>query len=221
MVRTTVIASRDTLSRRGLMSRIGTEFQIVDDASEGQAAIETAIASQPELVVIDATRTDIDWVEATHQIRRRLPETKVAVIGADCHDGSLQEAAKAGASCYIVTNGHTNELVQAISSAAEGGTRLPSVVNVRIEEPVDPPLHQVSPNGEGPSQVLDVMPLTPRQVEVVRLMAQGKRNSEIADTLFISERTAESHARAILRKLRVEDRGQAVLAAVKTGIVSI
>jgi len=219
MVRALVISGPNAQRQSSWLPHFGTDVEILDPEEGGQAAVEAAIAACPEVVVIDTARRDLEWEVAARQIRSRLPAASIVLVASSVERDMLQRASRTGAHCYVITQGQPREVVEAVSTAAENESQRPLVLNIYVEEPVEPPSagdhERVRTAGAPPSAKL-----TARQVDVVRLMAQGKRNADIAAELCISQRTVESHSRAILRRLDAQDRTQAVLAAVKAGIVS-
>jgi DNA-binding NarL/FixJ family response regulator len=148
----------------------------------------------------------MDGIEATRQIRRQLPEVEVVALTSVLEDASVTEAIKAGAIGYLLKTTDADELSEAIKAAAAGQVQLAPEAAARLMREVRAP--------ESPEA------LTERETEVLKLIAQGKANKQIARELFIDESTIKSHVHSILSKLNVKSRTQAALHAVRVGLVS-
>jgi|SRR5437660_1640171 len=148
----------------------------------------------------------MDGIAATREIRREFPETEVLALTSVLESASVVEALRAGAIGYLLKDTHASELRTAIKAAAAGQVQLSPQASAYLIRVLRMP--------ELPE------PLTPREMDVLRLLAQGQSNKEIAHTLYLVEETVKSHVRHILAKLGVQSRTQAVLAAIRLGIVS-
>jgi len=182
------------------------DLEVVGEATDGADALEQARQLRPDVVVMDLLMPVMDGIAATRMIRRELPETEVLALTSVLESASVVEAIRAGAIGYLLKDTQAAELRKAIKAAAAG---------------------QVQLSPQASSYLLGVIripelpePLTPREMDVLRLLAQGQSNKEIARILHLVEETVKSHVRHILAKLGVQSRTQAVLAAIRLGIVS-
>ena len=195
--------------RAGLRALLETEsdLEVVGEAGAGMAAISLARKLRPNIVVTDLLLPDVDGVAVTQGIRAELPDTQVIVLtSVGEEDASVVRALRAGAIGYVVKNAETELLVQSIRSAAEGQVHLsPRVAGLLLQE-------MRSPKKESP--------LTDRERQVLREVAIGRTNKEIARTLYIAETTVKSHVRGILDKLGVQSRTQAALQALRSEMFS-
>jgi two-component system, NarL family, response regulator LiaR len=182
------------------------DIEVVGEAADGDEAIEQARQLRPHVVVMDLLLPVLDGMTATRTIRNELPETEVLALTSVLEQTSVAEAIRAGAIGYLLKDARAVEIRTAIKAAAAGQVHLSPQAStyllntVRMSEPPEP--------------------LTPREMDVLRLLAQGCSNKEIARTLQLVEETVKFHVRHILAKLGVQSRTQAVLAAIRLGIVS-
>ena len=183
------------------------EMEVVGEAANGQEALALARDLKPDVVLMDLLMPVMDGIEATRAIRSELPEVEVIALTSVLDDGSVTGAVRAGALGYLLKDTDSEELRRAIKAAAEGRVHLVPEAAARLMREVKAP--------ESPEA------LTEREVEVLRLLARGKANKQIATSLFVSEKTIKAHVSSILLKLGVQSRTQAALHAVRTGLVSI
>jgi two-component system, NarL family, response regulator LiaR len=182
------------------------DLEVVGEAADGAEALEQARQMRPDVVVMDLLMPVMDGIAATHSIRRELPETEVLALTSVLESASVVEAIRAGAIGYLLKDTQASELRKAIKAAAAGQVQLSPQASAYLLGAVRTP--------ELPE------PLTPREMDVLRLLSQGQSNKEIARALHLVEETVKSHVRHILAKLGVQSRTQAVLAAIRLGIVS-
>jgi two-component system, NarL family, response regulator LiaR len=182
------------------------DLEVVGEAADGAEALEQARHLRPEVVIMDLLMPVMDGIAATLAIRRELPETEVLALTSVLESASVVEAIRAGAIGYLLKDTQATELRKAIKAAAAGQVQLSPQSSAYLLSAVRTP--------ELPE------PLTPREMDVLRLLAQGQSNKEIARILHLVEETVKSHMRHILAKLGVQSRTQAVLAAIRLGIVS-
>jgi NarL family two-component system response regulator LiaR len=183
------------------------ELEVVGEASNGEEALRQARLLKPDVVLMDLVMPVMDGVKATGEIRRELPDTEVVALTSVLEDASVTGAVKAGAIGYLLKNTGGDELCQAIKAAAAGQVQLAPEAAARLMREVRTP--------ESPEA------LTERETEVLRLVAHGKANKQIARELSIDESTIKSHVHSILSKLDVKSRTQAALHAVHVGLVSL
>ncbi len=182
------------------------ELEVVAEADNGEAAVQLAKEHKPDVVLMDLLMPVMDGVTATEIIRRELPETEVIALTSVLEDQAIYRAMRAGAVGYLLKNTKADELVRAIKAAAAGQVQLSPEVAAQLMREVGVP--------DSPEK------LTERETEVLRLLAQGKANKEIAAALVIGEKTVKTHVSNILSKLGVASRTQAALYAVRVGLVS-
>ena len=183
------------------------DFEVVGEADTGMRAINVAQRLRPDVIVTDLLLPDVDGVIVTQRIRAELPATQVIILTSmDEEDGSVVRAMQAGAIGYVLKSANVDELVETIRHAAAGQVHLSGRAAARLVEEMRSPRNRV--------------PLTEREREVLRGLASGRTNKEIARSLDIALTTVKSHVRAILDKLGVESRTQAALFAVRSQILS-
>lgn len=193
--------------RRGLRMFLGDdpEIELVGEAADGEEAIRLAGELLPDVVLMDLLLPKVDGVSATELIRRGHPDIQVIALTSVLEDVSVIGAVKAGAIGYLLKNTEADDLVAAIHAAAAGQVRLSAEASARLVREIRLP--------QSPER------LTPRETEVLRLIAEGKANKEIARLLGISEQTAKSHVHEILGKLGMLSRTQAAVYATRIGLV--
>lgn len=213
---TVLIADDHAVYRMGLRDLLEPEFKVVSEATEGAEAVEKAEKQQPDVVVMDINMPGMDGIEAAKQIKQKCPDTGVVVITAYDDDRRIFEAIQAGVAGYVLKDDDPQTMMQAVDNAAEGKAFLPPLIVKRVLDGVAGAM-----SGKVDSPEKSITPLSNRELTVLRLMAEGKRNREIAKELFISERTVGNHITNIYNKLGIYDRSQAVVYAIKKGIVRI
>jgi NarL family two-component system response regulator LiaR len=194
--------------RRGLRGflELDPELEVVGEASNGEEAVDMVRRLEPDVVLMDLLMPVMDGIEATREIRKEMPDTEVVALTSVLEYASVTRAIKAGAIGYLLKNTEADELCKAIRAGAVGKVQLAPEAAARLISEVRAP---ASPEA-----------LTERETEVLKLIARGKANKEIADELFIDETTVKSHVHSILSKLNVRSRTQAVLYAVRLGLVA-
>ena len=196
--------------RQGLQSLLDSkpDLQVVGDAENGQKAIENVEALKPDVVLMDVRMPVMDGVAATRLISQRFPNTKVLVLTTFDDDEYVSQAMRFGAMGYLLKDTPSEELAQAIRAVYKGYTQLgPGLFEKAVSNfPVSVPVEPVTLPPE-------LAELTPREREVLRLIATGSSNREIAEALYISERTVKNHITSILSRLNLRDRTQAALFA--------
>jgi two-component system, NarL family, response regulator LiaR len=183
------------------------ELEIVGEAGNGEEGLAMARQLQPDVVLMDLLMPGMDGIAATAIIRRELPDIEVIALTSVLEDRLVVDAIRAGATGYLLKDTNADELCQAIKAAAAGQVQLSPQAAARLMREVRIP--------DSPEA------LTARETEVLRLVAQGRANKEIATTLSISEKTVKTHVSNILDKLSVASRTQAALYAVRIGLVSV
>ena len=210
------IADDQRVVRDGLAMIVGLidGAEVVGTASDGIEAIELAARERPDVVLMDLRMPRMEGAAATRRIRAQLPETQVLVLTTYADDDSLFPALQAGARGYLTKDASAEEIEQAIRALATGQTHLDPHVQQRLVQAVlDSPL---TTRGE-PQPLPDE--LTPREAEVLKLIAAGLSNAEIAHALVVSSATVKTHVNRIFYKTGARDRAQAVRYAYQHGLV--
>jgi DNA-binding NarL/FixJ family response regulator len=207
-----LLADDHRMLREGLRKSLDElGFSIVGEARNGAEAVDLAAAVQPDVVLMDVTMPELDGVEATRQLKSRLPNTFVIMLTMHADQDVLAEAIRAGANGYLVKDCSTDEIASAIDSVVVGETALSPRLAASMLAEV---------RRQDSSSQADRI-ITPREEEVLQLIADGCSTPEVAEQLFISQKTVKNHLASIYQKLDARDRTQAVLQAVRMGIVSI
>jgi NarL family two-component system response regulator LiaR len=201
--------------RQGLRTflELNEAIQVVGEACDGQEAVDLAAQLVPDVVLMDLVMPRLDGIAATGRIKALGLGTKVIALTSFAEDDKVFPAIQAGASSYLLKDVSPDDLVEAIRAAHRGETRLHPEVMRKLMQQV-----AAQPSIPKPDESSK---LTGREMEVIRLVARGKSNREIAAVLVISEKTAKSHISNILGKLGLEDRTQMAVYAVKTGLVKV
>ncbi len=212
-----LIADDHPILREGLRHALDLEegFQVVGEVGDGERAVRETIRLEPDVVLMDISMPGLNGIEATELVKKHRPETGIVVLTIHEEEQYLLAAMKAGASCYVTKDAEPATLRAAIRAAAAGRSYVdPDVAGRLLGEYAAK--HARDDRGSAPASVL-----TRRELEVLRLIAEGKSNREIAKELFISEKTVKNHVHNIYRKLGVDDRLQAALYAIRRGLVEI
>ncbi len=194
--------------RAGLRGLLEAEpdIEVVGEAGDGRQAIDAVSRLKPDVVLMDLRMPDVDGVEATAAIRRDHPRTAVLVLTTYDTDSDILPAIEAGATGYLLKDAPREELFRAIRAAAQGRPMLTPSVAARLMERMRSPT---------------VEALTSREIDVLKLVARGANNKQIASQLYITEATVKSHLIRIYGKLGVEDRTAAVTKALEQGILRL
>jgi two-component system NarL family response regulator len=213
-----LIADDQPLYRRGLEVVLHTEenIEVVGEAENGEEAIAKAEELAPDVVLMDVRMPRINGIEATQAIRDRVPTTKILMLTVSDEDSDLYEAIKAGASGYLLKEVSVEEVADSIRAVMQGESKItPSMASKLINE-----FSAMSKRADE-RQRLPAPALTARELEVLKLVAKGMSNREIADELFISENTVKNHVRNILEKLHLHSRMEAVMYALREKLLDL
>jgi DNA-binding NarL/FixJ family response regulator len=213
-----LLCDDQALVRVGLRKIIEAEndLEVVGEAHDGEDAITEAIRLRPDVVLMDIRMPALDGIEATRRIVRARPGTRVVMLTTFGLDGYVYDALRVGASGFMLKDAPPEEIVAAVRVVASGDALLaPAITRAVIEEfarrsPSEPPARPQPPA---------LQELTPREREVLELLARGLSNPEICERLVISEATAKTHVARILQKLGLRDRIQTVIYAYETGLI--
>jgi len=212
-----LIVDDQALFREGLRTLLSVqpEFEVVGEAANGEEAVRLAVLHRPEVTLMDLRMPGLDGVRATERLRDILPQTRVIVLTTFDDEDLVFDGLRAGAIGYLLKDVSSDKLFEAIRAAARGEYfLLPSITAKVIAE-----FSRLPKAPAGKSAELTEA-LSPREMEILRVVATGISNKEIADQLVISEGTVKNHLSSILAKLSVKDRLQAVLKARELGILS-
>lgn len=214
-----VIADDQTLVREGLSLMLGLVdgIEVVGIAENGEQAVALVRSSPPDVILLDLRMPKVDGVEATRSIRAIAPGVEVVVLTTYADDESVMAALRAGARGYLTKDASSEEIERAIRDAVCGRTRLDPAVQERLVELVT---SGMTPASTTTAAVPPGGPLTERETEVLRLMADGMANRDIASTLFVTEATVKTHVNNVFGKLDVSDRAAAVAWAYRSGLAT-
>ena len=204
-----LIADDHGVVRQGLRMflSLDLDIEVVGEATNGEEALRMARELRPDVILMDLLMPVMDGIEATRAIRAELPDVEVVALTSVIEDASVIGAVRAGAIGYLLKDTDAEELHRAIRGAAEGQVQLAPEAAARMVDEVRGP---TSPET-----------LTERETEVLKLLARGKTNKQIARALSVEEKTVKTHVSSILTKLGFQSRTQAALHAVRTGLVGI
>jgi NarL family two-component system response regulator LiaR len=208
-----LVADDHVVVRRGIRALLATEtdIEVVGEAENGRQAVAEVERLQPDVILMDLVMPEMDGIEAIRRITDRQPEARILVLTSFAADDKVFPAIKAGALGYLLKDSGPEELVEAIHQVHQGESSLhPAIARKLLQELSHPPERPPTPE-----------PLTEREVEVLKLVARGRSNQEIAEALVISEATARTHVSNILRKLHLASRTQAALYALREGLASL
>jgi NarL family two-component system response regulator LiaR len=201
--------------RKGLRALIDREpgIEVLGEAESGERAVELHERLHPDVVLMDLEMTGIGGTEATRRISETHSEAKIVILTSHAAEEDVFPALKAGAAGYLLKHSPPEDVLRAIRQAHAGETVLhPAIARMVLQDLRRPP-----PSTQRPT----VDPLSERELEVLRLIARGMSNQEIADTLVVGEATVRSHVSAVLRKLQLASRTQAALYALREGLATL
>lgn len=209
-----LVVDDHAIVREGLRWLIETEpgITLVGEAADGFAAVAQAHALHPDVILMDLVMPRCDGIEAIAEIHRTLPDIRILVLTSFAEDQKLFPAIKAGAMGYLLKDTSPHDLLRAIRDVHQGTPSMHPSIARRLIQELQTPEVALPPT---------TAPLTGREVDVLRLLAQGLSNEEIAQQLCITERTARTHVSKILSKLHLANRTQAALYALREGLASL
>ena len=211
---TVLLADDHTVVRQGLRALLEAEedITVVGEAENGRQAVQMAKRLQPEVVVMDIAMPQLNGLEATRQITKESPKSHVLILSSYSDDEYVQQLTDAGASGYLVKQTAANDLVTAIREAKKGNAFFSPAISKRLLEHYRSSIHR-------PSDQKKPTKLTPRELEVLQLVAEGYANKQIAAELFISVKTVEKHRQQLMHKLDIHDIAGLTRYAIAKGII--
>jgi two-component system, NarL family, response regulator LiaR len=205
-----LIVEDDPMMQLGLESSlmVHPQLEIVGQAEDGYLGVQAALKLKPDVVVMDIGLPRLDGIAATQQIKQALPETHVVMLTSHQTETEIIAALSSGADAYCIKGASVERLLSAIAAATEGAIYLdPQIARLVID------------NLKPPQPTKNVGNLSQRELEVLKLMVDGCTNPEIAEKLYLSPNTVKTHVRGIMNKLAVDDRVQAAVVALRSGLV--
>ena len=215
-----IIADDHTIVRSGLKALLSDQEQleIVGEAASGREALELCRRLRPDLVLMDVSMPDMDGLTATRDIKRQFSDISVLILTTHENEDYVLQAIKSGAAGYLLKDASKDQLVDAIRKVLDGEPTLDPKLASRLVYRLAEQMQEPAPELEHTDLV---QPLTPRELEVLELMALGYRNRAIAEKLVITLGTTKNHVERIRAKLGVSDRTQAVVRALELGLVKV
>lgn len=205
-----LLVEDDPMMQLGLEQALSDypQFEIIGQADDGYLGVEAALRLKPDLIVMDIGLPRLDGIAATQQIKKSMPDVRVVVLTSHTTETEIIAALSSGADAYCIKGSSIDRLLMAIAAAQEGATYLDPQIARRVIDHIKPP----TPNEH-------LGQLSQRELDVLRLIVEGKTNPEIAESLYLTTNTIKTHIRGIMNKLAVDDRVQAAVVALRSGLV--
>lgn len=207
-----IICDDQAIVRDGLamMLKLESDIEIIGIADDGAGAVDLVSKNQPDIVLMDLKMPVMNGVEATRQIRMKYPDVKVLVLTTYSDDEWVFDAIRVGAAGYLLKDTARDDLIKAIRGTVAGKSYVDPTIAGKV-------LDKVTSHDSQPATLI-TSKLTDREIEILRLIANGLNNADIAQKLYLSEGTVRNHVSAILNKLEVTDRTQAAVIAIQHGL---
>jgi len=207
-----LIVEDDPMMQLGLEQSLMTypQLDIVGRAEDGYLGVQAALTLKPDLVVMDIGLPRLDGIAATQQIKAVLPQTRIVMLTSHQTETEIIAALSSGADAYCIKGASVERLLSAIAAAVEGAAYLDPQIARRVIENLKPP-----------STTSNSYNLSTRELEVLRLIVEGLSNPQIAEKLYLSPNTVKTHVRGIMNKLAVDDRVQAAVVALRSGLIEL
>ena len=209
-----IIADDHRLIRQGLKSLLESQgFEVVGEAEDGRSAVKLVKKLDPNAVIIDISMPELNGIEATRQIHRETPQVKVIVLSMRSDRQAVLAAFAAGTSGYLLKESAFEEMIIAIKVALEGRTYLsPAIAHVLVRESIEQWSVSAEPMGRG---------ISSREREILQLVAEGRSSKEMAESLYVSVKTIETHRKQIMNKLNLHSIAELTKYAVREGVTSL
>ncbi|CAN5293332.1 response regulator transcription factor [soil metagenome] len=213
-----LIADDHTIVRQGLRKLLEEEpgFEVIGEAVDGRDAVTKATDLMPDIVLMDLSMPLLHGLEATRQITKRNPKTRVLILSMHKNEAYVLQALQAGASGYILKDSAAEEVATALRSVSRGNSYLSPAISRVV---IDDYLRMKDPNAHGAKSLYDT--LTVREREIFQLLAEGFKNQEIGDKLHVSVKTVETHRAHIMEKLNLNNIAELVKYSIEIGIVQL
>ncbi len=207
-----LIVEDDPLMQLGLEQALSEypDFEIVGQAEDGYGGVQKALDLKPDLIVMDIGLPRLDGIAATKQIKEQLPDIHVVMLTSHTLQTEVVAALSSGADAYCIKGASLERLLAAIEAAKDGATYLDPQIARLVLDNLKPPTPEPNQN---------IALLSERELEVLKLIVEGKSNNQIAEELYLSTNTIKTHVRGIMNKLAVDDRVQAAVVALRSGLV--
>jgi DNA-binding NarL/FixJ family response regulator len=207
-----LIVEDDPLMQLGLEQALSTqaEFEIVGQAEDGYTGVKMASDLRPDLVIMDIGLPRLDGIAATKQIKEQFPDIRIVILTSHTLETEVVASLYSGADAYCIKGASLDRLLAAIDAARDGAAYLDPQIARLVVENLKLPTSHTHPN---------IGLLSGREMDVLKLIVEGKSNTEIAEELYLSPNTIKTHVRGIMNKLAVDDRVQAAVVALRSGIV--
>ena len=211
---TVLLAEDHTVVREGFrrMLELENDFEVIGEAQDGREAVALVAKLLPSIVLMDIAMPRLNGLEATRQILKAAPDTRILILSAHNEDAYVHSATESGAAGFLLKQTSSQQLCRAIREVANGRTFFSSVITKRLND-------QFQKAGPGSMNAKKFAKLTSREVEVLQLIAEGKANKETAAELGISIKTVEKHRQALMEKLNIHDTASLTRYAIATGVV--
>ncbi len=221
-----LIAEDHALVREGMRTMLASEpdLAVVGEAKDGEEAIELCRSLNPDLVLMDVRMPKMDGLEATRAIKEERPQTSVLVVTSHHNPEYLLEAVRAGAAGYVLKEATKHELLEAVRKVLSGESPLDQMLAMRLlQRLADEDNRKTEQPAPEPAKKRQKEPLpealTPRELDVLRLLAQGQTNRQISQSLSVALTTVKNHVQRVISKLDVSDRTQAAVKAIQLGLI--
>ncbi len=215
---TVLVVDDHTLFRRGIVAVLSNqkELKVIGEAADGLEAIEKTRELKPDVILMDLNMPRCSGLEAIQALHTEMPQVNILVLTVSEMEADLFAAVKFGATGYLLKKAEPEELVRAINAIAQGGVIVSPLMATKLLTEFK---YLATGVEQEDTEKTDEAELSPREAEVLQLVAQGAPNKEIADSLFISENTVKTHLRSIMEKLHLANRSQAAAYAIERGLV--
>ena len=215
-----LVADDHTIVRRGIVSllSLNPEFEVVGEAANGRIAVDLTLQKLPDVILMDISMPEVTGLDATKQIKKKLPDAKILVLSAYDNEEYVTGILQSGANGYLLKNASPEDIYAAVKAVNDGLAFFsPGISKIVLDSYLKKNLPASVVRSEA-GHAVAVGPLTVRETEILQLVAEGKSHQQIADLLYISVRTVDTHRNNIMKKLNLHDTASLVTYALKHGI---